>query len=42
MKKSMAMPSLQEHSADRFVELQTFVQVAQQGSFSAAARLREV
>ena len=36
------MPSLQEHSADRFVELQTFVQVAQQGSFSAAARLREV
>ena len=42
MKKSMAMSSLQEHSADRFVELQTFVQVAQQGSFSAAARLREI
>ncbi|WP_430749777.1 LysR family transcriptional regulator, partial [Comamonas thiooxydans] len=36
------MSSLQEHSADRFVELQTFVQVAQQGSFSAAARLREI
>lgn len=29
-------------SPDRFVELQTFVLVAQQGSFSAAARQREV
>ncbi|MEB5963897.1 LysR family transcriptional regulator [Comamonas testosteroni] len=42
MKKSIAMPGAREQGSDRFVELQTFVLVAQQGSFSAAARLREV
>ncbi|MDR3066232.1 MAG: LysR family transcriptional regulator [Comamonas sp.] len=42
MKKSIAMPDAREQGSDRFVELQTFVLVAQQGSFSAAARLREV
>ena len=42
MKNTMAMSGPLDHNADRFAELQTFVQVARLGSFSAAARQREV
>lgn len=42
MKSTLPLLPSSEQGADRFAELQTFVQVAQWGSFSAAARQRDV